>query len=247
MKKKNALADIETQISELLKKKKKNYITVTQLKNTLPASLLKQFGIIKRKSRPTDILRYLKPHLGSSLWEYRSPRSVYIGFRMSSEEIILEKIRKNPGLSSKNLARNLPLLKQEFIPGLNRLLESGEVVCTFGENHMPRLRISAGIGRQTRISEKESFRDGRTAFKIAYDRVGRGQNFVRIHRIRECLNWSGEYFDKTLKNLLADYTVEPHGGDPSTMSEKEIRDSFTDEHGVLYINLTWWGDNDERE
>jgi hypothetical protein len=45
--------------------------------------------------------------------------------------------------------------------------------------------------------------------------------------------------------LMADYTIELHGGDPSIMTEQEIRDSYTDENGLLYINLTWWGENDE--
>lgn len=87
--------------------------------------------------------------------------------------------------------------------------------------------------------------NGRTVFKTAYDKVGRGQSIVRIHRIREYLNWPGERFDLMLVSLMADYTIELHGGDPSIMTEKEIRDSFTDENGVLYINLTWWGKNDE--
>lgn len=92
----------------------------------------------------------------------------------------------------------------------------------------------------------DSYISGRAAFKAAYNKVGKGQNFVRIHRIREYLNWDREHFDNTLKELMADYTIELHGGDPSIMTEKEIKNSFTDEHGVLYINLTWWGENDER-
>ena len=43
-----------------------------------------------------------------------------------------------------------------------------------------------------------------------------------------------------LRALLADYTVELHGGDPSVMTEEELRRSFTAD-GTLYIALSWRG------
>ncbi|MCI0526980.1 MAG: hypothetical protein L0Y56_05930, partial [Nitrospira sp.] len=71
--------------------------------------------------------------------------------------------------------------------------------------------------------------------------VGKGRGFVRIHRIRELLNWTRERFDRVLMDLMADYIIELHGGDPSILTEQEIRNSFMDENGMLYITLTWRG------
>lgn len=236
--------DVEEQIARLLQKKRESYLTVTQIRNGLPASVLKHFGLNKKRSGPADIIRKLKPYL-RNMSEYKGSRTAYIGFRKSSDEIILDKIRRKPGISPKNLARILPMVKKEFIAGLNRLLESGDVICAFNNNYMPGLKIAAKIGEQISLENRPT--DGRAAFKSAYNKVGKGKNFVRIHRIREHLNWPSERFERMLMDLMADYTVELHGGDPTTMTEKEIRDSFTDENGLLYINLTWWGKNDERE
>ena len=76
------------------------------------------------------------------------------------------------------------------------------------------------------------------AFKAAYNRIGKGRGFVRIHRMRDFLKWDREKFDRVLTALLADYAVEIHRGDPSVMTEKEIRDSYTDENGTLHITLS---------
>ena len=58
---------------------------------------------------------------------------------------------------------------------------------------------------------------------------------------RDALPWPRERFDGVLRALLADYTVELHGGDPSVMTEEELRHSFTDADGTLYIALSWRG------
>ncbi len=239
----NQLSDIENKISDLLKKRKKNYLTVTQIRNGLSGTLLKQLGLMKKRSRAGDVLRNLRPYLGQHMLAYKGTKSSYIGFKMTPEEIILSKIRQHPGISPKNLFRNLPMSRKEFIAVLNFLLASGAVRCTFSENYMPRLRIPGKIGCQTRPDDAHE--TGRFAFKSAYDGVGKGHSFVRIHRVREHLNWSKDRFDDLLRELMADYTIELHGGDPSALTDKEIRNSFTDENGLLYINLTWWGENNE--
>lgn len=236
------ISDIETQISDILKKKKRNYLTATQLRNSLSAVFLKRIGLNKNKGS-SDILNRLKPYFGNALREYKGTRYTYIGFAMSPKEMIKDKIRKNPGISFKNLAKDLPVGKKDFISDLNRLLESGELICTFNENGIPGLKLSARVGAQLRLEEAAV--NSRSAFEAAYRRVGKGQKFVRIHRIREYLSWPKKQFDETLKSLMADYTIELHGGDPSAMSDKEIKGSFLGDDGLLYINLTWWGDTDE--
>jgi hypothetical protein len=42
-----------------------------------------------------------------------------------------------------------------------------------------------------------------------------------------------------LAELRRSFAVQLHGGDPSTMTEGQIRDSYQDEQGRLYIALTW--------
>jgi hypothetical protein len=241
---KNTIPDIEKYILEMLKRKKKDYLTVTQLRNSFSAVVLRELGITKTKVRGTEILKRIKPYLGRDIEEFKGARTSYIGYNMTLKDIILDKVKRNPGISSKNLAKNMPMTKKIFIATLNKLLESGDVICTFNESHTPRLKLSSKIGEQTSIEESPLLA-GRAAFKEAYNEIGKGRGFVRIHRIREYLDWSREHFDNTLMELMGDYTIELHGGDPSIMTEQEIKDSYTDENGLLYINLTWWGENDE--
>lgn len=83
--------------------------------------------------------------------------------------------------------------------------------------------------------------DDRLAFQAAYDEVGQGRDFVRIHRLREALEWPREHFERVLRDLMGDYTVELHGGDPSLLTATDLRNSYTDEHGTLFITLSWRG------
>ena len=71
--------------------------------------------------------------------------------------------------------------------------------------------------------------------------MGHGRSFVRIHRLRDALPWPRERFERVLRELVADYTLELHGGDPSVMTAEELRQSFTAADGTLYIALSWRG------
>jgi hypothetical protein len=157
---------------------------------------------------------------------------------MPAEEFILCKIRQKPGLSSKQLGMQLPMAKKSYLTALNGLLKTGAVVCTLKENHTPCLNVADTYLPQP----KEAPGDDRAALKAAYDEVGQGRSFVRIHRLREYLQWPRQRFDQVLRNLMAAYTVELHGGDPSLLTETDIRNSFLDEHGMLYITLSWRGE-----
>jgi hypothetical protein len=148
-------------------------------------------------------------------------------------------VQQRPGLSPKQLGLGLPLLKRTYIAALNDLLGAGTVVCTFKDNHMPMLHLSSHLPVQGAV--QASAGDDRLAFHTAYRAVGHGRSFVRIHRLRDVLPWPRERFDRVLRALLMDYTVELHGGDPSVMTDEELRHSFTDADGTLYIALSWRG------
>jgi len=40
---------------------------------------------------------------------------------------------------------------------------------------------------------------------------------------------------------MGDYTVELHGGDPSLLTAADLHNSYTDEHGTLFMTLSWRG------
>lgn len=76
-------------------------------------------------------------------------------------------------------------------------------------------------------------------FKAAYDSYG--HSYVLIHELRKRLGWDKSEFDTVLNELRHSLKIQLQGGDPSIMTEQEIRDSFTDEKNRLRICLTWRG------
>lgn len=234
-----SLPDIEKEILDLLKKRDRDYLPVKQIVAGISSTSRKHLGLSKTATS-SEILAKLTSYLGDSLQIYKAARFTYIGYRKSLEELILSKIRQKPGLSSKQLGQELPVLKKNYLKVLNDLLEKSSVVCTLREDHSVSLKISDKVPIPG-VDKEEQARD-HMAFKQAYQRVGKGRSFVPIHQIREYLHWPRERFDRVLTELMADYVVELHGGDPSTMTESEIKNSFMDESGMLYITLSWRGE-----
>lgn len=218
------LADIEHLVLALLQKRERDYLTVKQIVAGLPAASRKRLAMTTKQSN-TELLSKLTPHLGPRLQVYRGSRSTYIGYSRSPADLFLRRIEQQPGISSKQLGTRLPMAKTPYLTALNALLESGAVIGTLREDHIPCLRLADGQSpsRTTQSAEPE---DARAAFKNAYDRVGQGRDFVRIHRLRDALGWPRERFDQVLTDLMADYTVELHGGDPSSLTAADLHDSF---------------------
>ena len=232
------LSDLEHDILRVLQQRGKAYLTVRQIVANLRTRVRQQLGLT-RSHATAELLKKMTPWLGESLQVYRGPRSVYIGQKHSPAELILYRVRQSPGISPKQLGLGLPLSKHSYIATLNALLETGTVVCTFKDNHMPVLHIS----RTTPPQGIAPINGGneRAAFQTAYNEVGHGRSFVRIHRLRDALPWPRERFERVLRDLVADYSVELHGGDPSVMTAEELRQSFTAADGTLYIALSWRG------
>ena len=232
------LSDVAQDIQRILHKRGKDYLTVRQISASLSRRVRQQLSLATRHST-ADVLKKLTPWLGESLQVYHGSTSIYIGQKRSPAELILQKVQQHPGISPKQLGLGLPLSKRNYIIALHHLLGTGTVVCTFKDNHMPMLHLSSHAPVQD--TAQTSAEDDRLAFHTAYNTVGHGRSFVRIHRLRDALPWPRERFDGVLRALVADYTVELHGGDPSVMTEEELRYSFTDADGTLHIALSWRG------
>jgi hypothetical protein len=230
--------DVAQDIQRILHKRGKDYLTLRQITASLSRRVRQQLGLATRHST-VDVLKKLTPWLGESLQVFHGPTSIYIGQKRAPAELIVQRVQQHPGTSPKQLGLGLPLLKRTYITALNDLLGAGTVVCTFKDNHMPMLHLSSHIPVQGAVQASDG--DDRLVFHSAYNAVGHGRSFVRIHRLRDALPWPRQRFDGVLRALLTDYTVELHGGDPSVMTDEELRHSFTDADGTLYIALSWRG------
>lgn len=226
------VVNVTHDIVQVLEARQCLYLVLKQLIGALPEATLLALGI-KQRTSASKILPKLTPHLGDHLQVYQKARAVYIGHKLTSEELLVQTLHQQPGLSPSQLEKILPMPKQACLVVLNRLLETGRVLCTFKDTRTPRLTVLA-LSTTGSLANRE-----REAFHQAYMAVGQGRSFVRIHRLRTALPWSPDDFDRVLTALAADYTVELHGGDPSTLTDTDLRNSFTDTHGLLYIALSW--------
>ena len=232
------LPDLEHEIIRILHTRGKIYLTVRQVVASLRTRVRQQLGLT-RSQTTAELLKKMTPLLGASLQVYRGARSICIGHKHAPAELILHRVRQSPGISPKQLGLGLPLPKHSYIATLNTLLEAGTVVCTFKDNHMPMLHMSRHAPSQDMVQDHGE--NATAAFQAAYNEVGHGRSFVRIHRLRDALPWPRERFDGVLRDLVAAYTIELHGGDPSVMTAEELRQSFTAADGTLYIALSWRG------
>ena len=231
--------NIENLIIALLQKHARDYLTVKQIVAGLPSVARRRLALTPKQTTAA-LVQILSPHLGDNVQVYKGSRSTYIGRKMSLEDLILHRIRQKPGLSSRQLGLQLPVTKKPYLTALNGLLHTGTVVCTLKDDYTPCLNVAEALLPRP-VTRSGTAEDDQTALRAAYDHVGQGRNFVRIHRLRQYLRWPRERFDQALQDLMSAYNVELHGGEPSLLTETEIRDSYLDENGMLYITLSWRG------
>src|SRR5947208_898743 len=185
------LSDIAQDIQRILHQRGKDYLTVRQISAGLSRRVRQQLSLTTRHST-ADMLKKLTPWLGESLQVYRGPTSIYIGQKRSPADLIVQRVQKHPGISPKKLSLGLPWSKRHYITALNNLLGAGTVICTFKDNHMPMLHLPSHAPAPG--SAQASAEDDLLAFHTAYNAVGRGRSFVRIHRLRDALSWPRQRF-----------------------------------------------------
>lgn len=233
-------AKLRERIEKALERTERDYLTVPQLARFLSKGLRQALGI-EAETKPGSIAERIGPYLGEGFRIRKGQRSLSVCRTISEQKLVSREAARRPGLTSKQLKTKLPLRESDFLPALNSLLQRGDLYCTLNREHRA-LVTPVEQPAQTSIRERDQgpmSREERNAFHKAYEAVGGGRRFVRIHLIREHLQWPRERFDRILAELRRNFQVQLHGGDPSSMTETEIRDSYKDEQGRLYIALTW--------
>jgi hypothetical protein len=238
--------DAEKSMMTGLEKAGKMFIPIKDMVRKIPQDLRSRLDI--KVTAPVKKLRQqLEGLLGQRLKIYPVKKATYVGKNMPSEEMIAQLINHHPDISLKLICQKLPLTRQHAINTINVLISSGII--------LPRLNDKMNIfftlkdpafadpeNIRARIKEHETIHSQEKAiaeFHDAYKSIGKGRNFVRIHRIRDTLQWPEKTFDTVLTSLMQNYTVELHGGDPSSMTETEIADSYKDEQGRLFLTISW--------
>ncbi len=231
--------DIRQAILSLLTMKDKDYLTVNQVRDGLPVEVIRHLNLKKQVSKPSEVLKQLRPCFGGKLKEYKGARTKYIGYSYSLEELVLRKIQQISGLSTKRLRNSLPIINKDYIKAINSLIQSQRISILLDEKtHTPKSIVYSSTADQKNDSSGDIEKELKD-IERAYYKVGREKSFVKIHKIRNDLDWPVEKFDRVLVELRSRYLIQLHGGDPSAMSQEEIDNSFTDEKGRLRTLVTW--------
>lgn len=222
---------------DFLQKNSSDFLTISKLIR-LPKQTRDALGI-SQKSKNVDIIKATEPYYGDKLLILKGSKSSFLAYNIPKEQIIYNYVQKHPGKSPGQIAQYLPMVKKEFIQGLNTLLESDEAKVTLTENYTLKIFVTE---KKPKISiplapQKEA--DPVTLFKKVFDKLNKGKKYVRICDIRRELNWPREKFDTTMENLRDNSTIQLHEGITSTMDESEVKDSFVDENNFLHVNISW--------
>lgn len=237
--------EISESIMNVLNKARKQFVTVRQVRDSLPAKVAQELGIRKRVSSISETLEKLGPFLGESLAVFKGPRTRYIGFNIPIEEMILDRLKGKSEISSKQLKNALPVTNAVFIEAMNRLLRENRIgVELHPSTHIPcRFLLPANREVGSSVEGEQDPEKEIEAFHNAYRSVGLGRRFVRIHLLRDALDWPAERFNRILEHLARECRIQLQYGDPGTLTEQEKKRSYVDEKGGLRITVTWVEDD----
>jgi hypothetical protein len=246
---------INQAIVKALSKEKNGYLNIKTLITGFNVEVKIKLGFeknIKAKDfTANEALKRLGPYLNDSIIVYSKGSLIYLSLD-SKDNMVLRKLQQVKSFPSfKMLRKNVaPLLHDDFTRVLNSLLLSGKVMCTFkGDNPILSLSEQADIQSFESvdlIEDRQVLQDTETVddpeiFQAALSVSGKGRRMVYLYMVRRYLKWSRERFDTLVRKLREEYRIQLHGGDPSVMTEDQVRDSFMDERGVLHISVSWRG------
>jgi len=233
------MTNIENLIIQLFDNQGKDYLTLKFLKSQ---SQIKKILQLTDKMSNSDIKKKLLPHVENAIRVVRGYKVLYVTRNISDTDLIINRIQKKP-CSLKSLKLFFPVQTKQLAKLVSQMVMSGQLCVEFSDKGDINLSINDIKPEQQEeileeVSEAQTTND-RQKMKEAYDHVGGGRSFVRIHAMREYLNWSRQRFDQSLEQLTRELAIQLHFGDPSVLTEKQLEDSYVDDEGQVCITITW--------
>jgi len=227
--------DVEGRLVEFLQKKDRDFVTLKQLQKS-PKAVRDAVGI-RSSDSVAKLEERLRPHLTDRLTILNGSRTKYLAFNQPHDVLVATLVREKPGKSLGQLGQSCPLQKAPFVDAVNSLLKRGQVRCEIGKDYGVKLFPADAEPRDAAQPPGEG--GDRTLFGEACQRLNRGQEYIRIHEVRDALGWPRERFDRTLEALRDEGALQLHTGDVSTMSQEEVHKSYVDENNFFLATLTW--------
>ncbi|MFP4477501.1 MAG: hypothetical protein ACLFOY_18200 [Desulfatibacillaceae bacterium] len=224
-------------LERLIQGGNRTHVTAVALRNALPAPVLRELGL-DAGSGAGAVAGSVEPLLSPEHEVRIGAGGVpYVGRRLAPEAIVAARLRASPGLTGRQLGRNLAVDGDEFLEALNSLLERGEVAARITASR--RIRLYPAPVREPPSVQPGVAPDDGVLLHHAFIQASNGRRLVPIYAVREILGWPRYRFDRCLEKLRADYAVELHGGDPGLRTADEISDSYVDANGILYLTMSW--------
>jgi len=215
-------------LQALLTKAKKNY-------HKLTAADIKKIAL-----SPAEFGKLLTAYPGAGLRLFTKKKGktdvLYLTAAVPPEQFVVDAINgMKKAVTPKAIAEEVPLSNADFVATFNGMLVAGQLLVRIDE----KFAIS-DVSVGDAITSSESTETDYELFRKAFDKLEQGRNYVRICNMRrELSSWSRERFDAVLSKLWYNGTVQPHAGDRATMTEDDVKLSYTDEHNDTYDTLKW--------
>ncbi len=222
--------DLGARIEERMEARGKLFATRGDFLKLLGSALCRDLGISATSSAET-LEAALRTHCQDRVRLVRGGRARYVARHLPDEAFLREKAKRLGTFTVGQLALNLPLAKAAIPRALTLLMERGEVAC---------VAIRADFAPVLRwVGSAPSGGDDDAHFRMAVQAIGKGGNFVPIHRLRAELGWERERFDRVVNRLRAGERILLNMGDPTRLRPDELDAAFQDENGMLYLTLNW--------
>ena len=231
---------VRDRFDRIMSDQDRGFFVLSGLVKSLSTADLAAIGLRKTSSNKSVI-----EVLGDLPSPYRYVKKGQSHFVINSplETLLFSTIQKTPGRTPGQLAQRFPMTKPDIIGLANELLNAGRLKALISKSEKVQLypaAETAASAEPVKAPPPPEDRPGLIrAFKGAYDKAGRGSSFVFIHLIRRDLDWPREKFDGLLDELMVEGWLAAHPGNPGALTADEVRDSYQDEDGELYITVSW--------
>ena len=215
-------------LATVFDKHKKDYLTITQIKKSLPKGVEQILGLQVKKITNTEFIERLKPQLSDTYSIHKKGNSTYL-LRAPIQDIILSYITQRSPISIRMVSKNLRFQKGQIAEALNNLARSGAI-------ELQIVAQSKDFNVQILVPEKP---DSSLEIKKAYNIIRKDRNYVKIYELRRYLNWPRQAFDSYIQSLWNAGVIELQASDPQLLTEDQRGDSFMDTNHTLRILLIW--------
>ena len=216
---------------KVFEKHKKDLITITQLKKSLPKDVDQILGLPVKKTNNKEFVCHIIPLLPNGYSIYKKGNRMSL-LRGSIQDYILSYVIDKSPVTVKKLSAYLPFRKEEIADTVTALVYTGAInLKIIVQNGDYGIRLDAKKGSAPSDDLKK-----------AYDIVRKEKKYVKIYELRRYLNWSMERFDSCIQSLWDAGVIELQASDPLLLDEDQRRDSYMDKNRTLRILLIWRGE-----